>query len=59
MNLSPNELALAACTDFYHYHRRQAVKLPSYAESTKEQRDKLVMHEVAMKLYLETWEKLL
>jgi len=54
-----NHLALLATENFYHYHRREALALPSYAEANKEERKKLIMHEKAMKLYLETWEKLL
>ncbi len=53
------DLALTATENFYHYHRREALALPSYAEATKAEREKLIMHEKAMKLYLETWQQLL
>lgn len=58
MNVSKTA-AFSATENFYQYHKNKVLALPSYADATPAQRNQIVAHEKAIKIYLEAQQKFL
>lgn len=52
-------LAFLATENLYQFHKNKVLALPSYAEANRNERKQIILHEKAMKVYLEAQQKFL
>lgn len=52
-------IVLSAVENFYAYHKHKILALPSFAMANDKEREQIIHHEKAMKVYVEAWQKYL